>query len=265
MPRVAAAPRTPSFASAACGRSTRTPLMLALGVLVAFLVASPALALPALFDFGNGPVQDGWAGVDQSTRTGTSEGIQLTLDPVGSQVANPLGNRDRGGANGGGDENDMWRDFFFTGIDQAEGGSSTPLDQRGFDITLEGLVADEVYDVTFWAWDVLSSGGAGRFGQVNGGEIYRFASGDTAPETLDDLALTVQITADATGSALIEIRSSSSPIVVAPFLNGMRVDLSVIPEPSTTLLLGLGLGALGLHRRPSPSADQNSTRSASRA
>ena len=83
---------------------------------------------------------------------------------------------------------------------------------------------------------------------MNGGDTYGFASGDTAPETLDDLATTFQVTADATGTALVAIRSASSPIVVAPFLNGMRVDVSVIPEPSTALLLGLGLATLSRRR-----------------
>ena len=42
----------------------------------------------------------------------------------------------------------MWRDFFFIGTED----ESIPAADRGFDITLSGLVADATYDVTLWAF-----------------------------------------------------------------------------------------------------------------
>lgn len=150
---------------------TRLLLPLLLPLLLVFSLWSPAAqALPALFDFGRGPVQDGWAQVTTSALAATSEGVGLTLVPQG----NPLGDRDRGLANGGGAENDMWRDFFFIGADDT---SISPAD-RGFDITLTGLLADEVYDVTIWAFDVNSTGRA----SVWNGELLTI--GIDPPETL---------------------------------------------------------------------------------
>lgn len=203
--------------------------------LVFALWCNAAQALPALFDFGRGPVQDGWAQVTTSTLSATSEGVGLTLVPQG----NPLEDRDRGLSNGGGAENDMWRDFFFI---NAEDTSISPAD-RGFDITLTGLVPDAIYDVTIWAFDVSSTGRSSRWN----GELQTI--GIDPPETLDDETLTIQVTADAAGTALVVARSSSSPINTAPFVNGMRVEFSAIPEPSTALLMGLGLLGLASGRR----------------
>lgn len=223
---------------------SRSPFPTLAGLLLAsaLLVAPPAHALPALFDFGNGAVQEGWSGVTTSTLSATSEGVVLTLVPQG----NPLGTRDRGAQNGGGDENDMWRDFFFIGADDT---SVAPSD-RGFDITLEGLDPDTPYAVTVWAFD-FPSVNAGIFGPPRNalwnGEILNFGSeSNSAPEALDEYTLTIEVLADATGTALVTARSANAADVVSPFVNGLRVD--VIPEPSTALLLGLGLAALGRRR-----------------
>ncbi|MEZ4355692.1 MAG: PEP-CTERM sorting domain-containing protein [Myxococcota bacterium] len=220
---------------------------LLLPILAALLVlpASQASALPALFDFGDGPVQTGWVGVTTTGLAATSEGIQLSILPLG----NPLGARDRGAQNGGGDENDMWRDFFFIGTED----ESIPPADRGFDITLSGLVADATYDVTLWAFD-FPSVNAGVFGPPrNGdwnGEILNFGStSNTAPESLDEYTLTIRVVADATGTALVQGRSANGPTIASPFLNGLRVDVAAVPEPTTALLMGLGLLALATRRR----------------
>lgn len=216
-----------------CTRPTLARAGWLLGALLLF--AAPAPALPALFDFGDGPVQSGWAGVDPSNPTATSEGISLALSATASEGYD---DRDRGAAgNGGGTESDMWRDFIFAEVD--------PDEDEGLLITLGGLSQGEQYDVTIWSFDSAGIGADSRFSDWNG-VTHRFNPGGDSPESLDDDFVLVRITADAAGMAQIlgETLELSDPGV---FINGLRV--AVVPEPGTALLVAAGLVGLGARRR----------------
>jgi len=196
--------------------------------------AGSATALPALFDFGAGPVQSGWVGIDPASPSGVSEGISLVLSATGTEG---FDDRDRGGmGNGGGTESDMWRDFIFAVPD------ATNTD--GLQIDLSGLAADSFYEITIWSFDSAGAQVDTRVSQWNGNN-YIFAPKGGLPETLDDNRVTFQIQADAMGLAQV-IGDSFETTVPGVFLNGASVVL--VPEPGTSLLLGLGLVLLSRRR-----------------
>ena len=216
-----------------CSRCPRSVRILLLTLTV--LWAGPAHAMPALFDFGDGPVQTGWAGVDPVSPTAISQGIQLVLSAT---AAAGFDDRDRGpGGNGGGTESDMWRDFIFAVPD--------PGETVGLLIELSGLTPGASYDVTIWSYDSFG-GGANLRSSTWNGEPYSFNPVQSPdPETLDDLNIVVQVQADAAGTAQV-LGNSLETTDPGVFINGMRVQ---VPEPVPALLLGLALLGLAAHRR----------------
>lgn len=191
-------------------------------------------AAAALFDFGDGSVQGGWAGIDPASPFGVSDGIEIVLSGTGP---NGYDDRDRGSNGlGGGTESDMWRDFIF----------AVPDDNQidGLQIDVSGLMPGALYEVTIWSFDSAGAQVDSRVSEWNG-VAYAFSPSGELPMTLDDQNVMFQVQADASGFAQVigDSFESSDPGV---FLNGMRIV--VLPEPAMALLLGLGLGMLSAIR-----------------
>ena len=142
-------------------------------------------------------------------------------------------------------EQELLRDFVF-----ARG--TDPDD--GIDVLIEGLKRNYLYEVTLWAFDD-GSGGARISDWFANGELavddYVFDGGAVPPSPLSDglYSFSFLASSDGSGSLLIGGRavSGTDPRV---FLNGLRLtDVYVVPEPSTCVLIAMGLAACRWRRR----------------
>ena len=134
--------------------------------------------------------------------------------------------RDRGAANGGGSEAEMWQDFIFAN------GSFAAAPDSGLQITLSGLEPESNYDITLWAFDRSSGVQADGFERAAdwssaGGDATTLAfDAAVVPETLLDYRIVVSAASDINGQLVLdgivsETEPSSSHNV---FLNGLVVS-----------------------------------------
>ncbi len=140
---------------------------------------------------------------------------------------------------------ELQRDVLFART--TAGGATT---DDGMDILIENLDPLTAYEVEVWSYDDGSNSPRVSDWFANGllaADDYTFNGADTNPLTgltFDDHAMfSLLTTSDADGSILIEGRQAYAGGEIGVFLNGLRVT-EVVPEPSTLVLLALGVLAL---------------------
>ncbi len=188
-------------------------------------------------DIATNNTQAGWTAVDLNGING------VTFTAIGGIT---LDDRDRGlgntdGAGGDTANNDMWRDFIF-----ADERFATPDAVAGVDVLINGLLANENYDVLLWAFDDSSNGD--RNMTWNGNALNLPNSPD--PTSLSDQMVSFQALSDGAGNLVLEGRiGSPQGTCCNVFVNGFELTASNVPEPSSVVLLGLGLAGLIVTRR----------------
>ncbi len=170
--------------------------------MLAWLPTLPAA--PAFFDFDDddaaSPTQPGWTSLKQPSLTATSQGLSVTITPLGAVT---IDDRDRAAANGGGDQADLWRDFIFANGSSTEG--------TGLQIAITGLEPEADYPITLWAFDKSStnrrmaewSANDGDGGAFQSKGTLAFNGNEAAPTSLEDYRLDFTITADAAGEVIL--------------------------------------------------------------
>ncbi|MDB4293939.1 lamin tail domain-containing protein, partial [Akkermansiaceae bacterium] len=155
--------------------------------------------------------------------------MSLDVDAVGGIV---LDTRDRAGANGGGGEASMWRDFLFAN------GSTSSATGSGLSLAFTGLQANSEYPVKIWAHD--SGSGSGRAADWSGGglAVARLVTGGT-PATLADSFVTINVTTNGSGAVTISgivsaINPNGSHNV---FINGLEIGDPVSTDGPTDIAL----------------------------
>jgi hypothetical protein len=216
--------------------STSTPL-LGLAALLAFCTPV-ATAAEILIDCGDddagSPAQVDWIPLVGPTFSATDGTVTVTVTPIGAVTVD---DRDRGAANGGGTEADLWRDFIFAN------GSS--LDDTGLQVAITGLASTAFYPITLWAFDTSSApartaewfadDAGGAF--VSKGELG-FDGNAIEPQTLGEYLLDFTVTTDAAGNITLRgLKSLPNGLDTSHnvFLTGLRIG-EVIPTSAPTNL-----------------------------
>ncbi len=113
------------------------------------------------------------------------------------------------------------------------------------DVTVTGLLADQLYNVRLWAFDDSSNGGISM--TWNGNPLGFPATPD--PTSLDDYVVAFQAATDNTGTLLLQGRvADGGQACCNVFVNGFELT-QVVPEPATATLALLGVAGLARCRR----------------
>ncbi|MDB4630691.1 lamin tail domain-containing protein, partial [Akkermansiaceae bacterium] len=201
------------------------------------LTALPLAAITLQVDFDHaGTTQSGWQSIaagdsalGDSWSKNFTGGVSLDVDAVGGIV---LDTRDRAGANGGGGEASMWRDFLFAN------GSTSSATGSGLSLAFTGLQANSEYPVKIWAHDSGSVSGRAADWSGGGSAVARLVTGGT-PATLADSFVTINVTTNGSGAVTISgivsaINPNGSHNV---FVNGLEIGDPVSTDGPTDIAL----------------------------
>lgn len=96
----------------------------------------------------------------------------------------------------------------------------------GFDVTITGLAAGELYTLTVWSYDASSLGLRTSDWTANGVtlENYSFAGSATTPPSNDTYKMGFVVTADAQGRIVLAGRNDDATDNFGVFLNALRVE-----------------------------------------
>ena len=189
---------------------------------LALSVSSANAAVIASFDYGNGTLQSGYtqgatngAATDGSV-TATTAGWTSPQSPGDASLnSNP--------------QEDLYEDYLY-------GADST--------VTLSGLANNTDYVITIYAYAGGNSGlAAGWYVGANDGTPDHTWSQTAQPWDEDVAKFDLNATSSGSGVILLSIDNTSK----TSRINGL--EISAVPEPTTTALLGLGGLALILRRR----------------
>jgi hypothetical protein len=122
----------------------------------------------------------------------------------------------------------LWRDFIF----------SRDTNSGGLDITIDGLVASQVYKVTIWSFDSGSTGNRVSDWSANGilqRDNYTF-NGSNLPTNDLQYQFSFKVAATPAGQLLIQGRRDGPPAAnnFAVFLNAFQIEPSVADPPVIT-------------------------------
>ena len=211
-----------SFAKILC---TLSLLVISTGT----LQASDLLSVD--FNTASSPTQAGFAGQSATSFTHSTASGALTVT-----ISSQQGNFDRGvgPTKTHGTNTDLYRDFFFD-------------NSNNITITLSGpaISASTDYIMTFYAYDEAENRNTSFIatGDTTGATLGPVnAPADSDITSLGQFAVTGTFNSGASGVLTFNAAGPSRAVI-----NGL--EISAVPEPSTTALLGLGGLALILRRR----------------
>lgn len=172
-------------------------------------------------DDATSSTQSGWTALAPAGGTNLGgTGISIAIAPVGAGVL--IDDRVRT-TNGGGSEPDLWEDFIFA--------NGSDLTTEGLDLTITGLLPSRTYPVKLWMFDKGST--TTRMSTWNGSS-YTFAGSNPAPASLADAVLSINVTTDAAGSAVIQGRAVATGQAHNVFLNGLEIGDPLAPPTGPT-------------------------------
>ena len=196
------------------------------------LTATSANAALLSVDFGSAGAEAGFVEQSSASVLHSTTGGDLTVAVTDTQG----GTFDRGVGAGAthGTNTDMYRDFFFD-------------NSNNITITLSGaaISANTDYIMTFYAYDEAENRNTSFIatGDTTGATLGPVnAPADSDITSLGQFAVTGTFNSGASGVLTFNAAGPSRAVI-----NGL--EISAVPEPSTTALLGLGGLALILRRR----------------
>ena len=205
--------------------------------------AAPILSV----DFGTAvsPLETEGSFVGQSTLSQThSTGLGDLMVSIGGDQ---LAFHNRGGIvdNGAMTYADLFTDWLYNNGPSVFAGTTNTL----FTFSGDAIAANTAYDITFWAWDSHADGILNRnvslTGQsgTTGSSTLNWTAG-LAPISNTDYSNTSTYTSDALG--FIRIEAIDNHHLRIP---GLTISSASVPEPTTLVLLGLGLVGISFSRR----------------
>jgi len=175
--------------------------------------------------------------------------VSVTAVNASGVATGGIDDRDRVGPSGASSLNQIYDDFIFTAAGVGIGG--------GIDLTIGNnptvLFPNTQYVVSIYSYDrdstLAPQPRTASWLDGNNGDSVLFItsfSGSAEPATDEQYKFTGIAVTDAAGTLFLRGRNANGTTDPGVFVNG--IEIHQIPEPSSALILGLGLGVLGFAR-----------------